>query len=69
VPRPTRFFYRVDLGLDQPIIDAKIPLHQLYLTECTNNFYLFYIDRRKRTLSASPPDFSSNTRSLSANRK
>jgi hypothetical protein len=58
VPPPTRFFYRVDLGLDQPIINAKIPLHQLYLTECTN---VFYLDRRKRTLSASPPDVSSNT--------
>jgi hypothetical protein len=26
-------FHRVDLGLDQPIIDAEIPLHQYYLTK------------------------------------
>jgi hypothetical protein len=36
VPGLTLFFYGVDLRLDQPIIDAEIPLHQLYLTECTN---------------------------------
>jgi hypothetical protein len=33
VPRLTLFFYRVDLRLDQPVIDAEIPLHQLYLTK------------------------------------
>src|ERR1700730_1298762 len=33
VPGLARFFYRVDLRLDQPVIDAEIPLHQLYLTK------------------------------------
>jgi hypothetical protein len=36
VPRLPVFFNRVDLGLDQPLIDAEIPLHQFYLTKCTN---------------------------------
>jgi hypothetical protein len=36
VPGLAVFFYGVDLRLDQPIIDAEIALHQLYLTKCTN---------------------------------
>src|SRR6266480_6261896 len=65
VPGLTLFFYGVDLRLDQPIIDAKIPLHQLYLTECTN----FSTYRHNRTLLAFPPNALSNVRSLSANRR
>src|SRR5258708_739961 len=65
VPRLTLFFYRVDLRLDQPIVDAEIPLHQLYLAESTN----FFTRRHKRMFLALPPNALSTFRALSANRR
>jgi hypothetical protein len=39
MPGLTVSFHRVDLGLDQPIINAEIPLHQWYLTKSSTSLY------------------------------